>query len=233
MVKNRTYIGEYHYSDVIIPGGVPAIIPDDIFERAVARMESNKRTAAKNKAKERYILTTKLSCGNRKTMMVGDSGQKKNGNIYRYYKCAAAKRHECNKKTIRKDLIEDFVIAHTMYSITDEDSMQKIIKQILALQDEENTVIPALEAQLKDVKNGIDNLVKAIEAGVFTRSTKARLEELEAEEERLQASIRDEQVSHPKITENHIRCMFDKYRDMDMSIPANRERLIDRLVGSI
>ena len=27
--------------------------------------------------------------------------------------------------------------------------------------------------------------------------------------------------------------MFDKYRDMDMSIPANRERLIDRLVGSI
>ena len=215
MVKNRTYIGEYHYSDVIIPGGVPAIIPDDIFERAVARMESNKRTAAKNKAKERYILTTKLFCGNCKTMMVGDSGQKKNGNIYRYYKCAAAKRHECNKKTIRKDLIEDFVIAHTMYSITDEDSMQKIIKQILALQDEENTVIPALEA------------------GVFTRSTKARLEELEAEEERLQASIRDEQVSHPKITENHIRCMFDKYRDMDMSIPANRERLIDRLVGSI
>lgn len=132
-----------------------------------------------------------------------------------------------------KDLIEDFVIAHTMYSITDEDSMQKIIKQILALQDEENTVIPALEAQLKDVRHGIDNLVKAIEAGVFTRSTKARLEELEAEEERLQASIRDEQVSHPKITENYIRCMFDKYRDMDMSIPANRERLIDRLVGSI
>lgn len=72
-----------------------------------------------------------------------------------------------------------------------------------------------------------------MEAGVFTRSTKARLEELEAEEERLQASIRDEQVSHPKITEDHIRCMFDKYRDMDMSIPANRERLIDCLIGSI
>ena len=83
------------------------------------------------------------------------------------------------------------------------------------------------------MRSSINNLVKAIEAGVFTRSTKARLEELEAEEERLQASIRDEQVSHPKITEDHIRCMFDKYRDMDMSIPANRERLIDCLVGSI
>lgn len=124
-------------------------------------------------------------------MMVGDSGQKKNGNIYRYYKCAAAKRHECNKKTIRKDLIEDFVIAHTMYSITDEDSMQKIIGQVLALQNEENAVIPVLETQLKNVRSSIDNLVKAMEAGVFTRSTKARLEELEAEEERLQASIRD------------------------------------------
>ena len=41
--------------------------------------------------------------------------------------------------------------------------MQKIIKQILALQDEENTVIPALEAQLKDVENGIDNIVKRSE----------------------------------------------------------------------
>lgn len=125
------------------------------------------------------------------------------------------------------------MIAHTMYSITDEDSMQKIIGQVLALQNEENAVIPALETQLKNVRSSINNLVKAIEAGVFTRSTKARLEELEAEEERLQASIRDEQISHLKITENHIRCMFDKYRDMDTSIQANRERLIDCLVGSI
>lgn len=36
--------------------------------------------------------------------MVGESGQKKNGNIYRYYKCAAAKRKKnCDKKPVRKE----------------------------------------------------------------------------------------------------------------------------------
>ncbi len=233
MLCNRSYIGEYHFSDIIIPGGIPAIIPEDIFNRAVARMQSNKRVAAKNKAKEKYILTTKLFCGNCHTMMVGDSGNKKNGNVYRYYKCAAAKRHECHKKTIRKDLIEEFVIAQTMYSISDEDSLKKIIEQILLLQDEENTVIPALEAQLKEVRKGIDNLVRAVEMGVVTRSTQARLQELEAEEERLSESIHLEQMAKPRITEEHIRCMFDKYRNMDMSVPKNREYLIDHLVGSI
>lgn len=56
-----------------------------------------------------------------------------------------------------------------------------------------------------------------MEVGVFTRSTKAHPEELEAEEERLQVTIKNEQVIYPKSTEEHIRCMIDKYRDMDMS----------------
>ena len=38
--------------------------------------------------------------------MVGESGYK-NGVLHRYYKCASAKRHECKKKPIRKDVIED------------------------------------------------------------------------------------------------------------------------------
>ena len=33
-------------------------------------------------------------------MFVGDSANKPNGVIYRYYKCASAKRHECDRKTI-------------------------------------------------------------------------------------------------------------------------------------
>ena len=28
LLKNRKYIGEYRYQDVVIPGGVPAIVPE-------------------------------------------------------------------------------------------------------------------------------------------------------------------------------------------------------------
>ena len=58
-----------------------------------------------------------------------------------------------------------------------------IADKIVALLDEDNKVIPLLEAQLKEVRKSIDNVMKAIETGIITRSTKAKLEQLEAEEE--------------------------------------------------
>ena len=42
-------------------------------------------------------------------------------------------------------------------------------------------MIPALQSQLKHVRSGIQNMMNAIEMGVVTRNTKARLQELEAE----------------------------------------------------
>ena len=60
MFSNRIYIGEYHFADIVIPGGVPAIVPVELFDQVNKQMTKNKRTSAKNKAKERYILSTKL-----------------------------------------------------------------------------------------------------------------------------------------------------------------------------
>ena len=232
MINNRNYIGEYHYGNIIIPGGVPAIVPQDVFESAEKRLAANKRASARNKAKEKYILTTKLFCGECKTMLVGESGVKKNG-TYRYYKCASAKRHECKLKPIRKELIEDFVIRKAMESISDEETIDKIIEQILKLFDEENVVIPALERQLGEVRKSIDNMVKAIEMGVCTRSTKARLEELEAEEDKLKKDMERERVSQPNLTEEQLRFFLDRYKNLDVSVQKNREKIVDDLIGSI
>lgn len=33
MLHNRKYIGEYKYRDVVVPGGIPAIVPTDLFYR--------------------------------------------------------------------------------------------------------------------------------------------------------------------------------------------------------
>lgn len=33
MLANRKYIGEYRYQDIIIPDGVPAIVPEELFYR--------------------------------------------------------------------------------------------------------------------------------------------------------------------------------------------------------
>lgn len=52
VLTNRKYIGEYKYHDIVIPDGVPAIVPVDLFERVQSRMGKNKRTPAASKAEE-------------------------------------------------------------------------------------------------------------------------------------------------------------------------------------
>ena len=233
MLRNRNYIGEYRYKDVVTPGGVPAIVPEDIFNRAVALTERNKRAPARKKAREDYLLTTKLFCGNCFAMMVGESGQKSNGNIYRYYKCAGAKKHLCDKKTVRKEWIEEIALQLTMKLLLNDEDLQRIVARIMELQKAENTVIPVLERQLADVRTAIDNILKAIEMGVCTRSTKTRLEELEAEEERIQGNIFREQLDSKLVTEDQIWYIFDKFRKLDLSMPKQQQRLLDSFLQSI
>ena len=233
MLKNTNYIGVYHYRDITIPDGVPAIVPKDIFDKAASRLKSNKRFAAKNKAKERYILTTKLFCGECECMLTADSVNKKNGTVYRYYKCVSARRHKCDLKPIRKEPLEDFVVNKTVEKLSDKKILDKIIKAIMSVLDEENVVIPALEKQLRNVKRSKENVMKAIMEGIVTRTTKAKLEELEQEEDRLKDEIQMEKLNTPTITEEQIRFTINKFINRDMRIEKNREDLIDNLVGSI
>ena len=83
MFTNKSHMGVYHYNGIEIPGGAPAIVSAETFEVVQQRMAKNKRAAAKNKAKEKYILTTKLFCGKCHSMMVADSANKKDGSTYR------------------------------------------------------------------------------------------------------------------------------------------------------
>ena len=89
---NRKYIEEYRYKDVVIPDGVPGITPKDLFERVQMGVEKNRRTPARTKAEEEYLLTTKLFCGHCGRMMIGEGGKSHTGVIHRYYKCNGAKR---------------------------------------------------------------------------------------------------------------------------------------------
>ena len=230
---NRRYIGEYAYKEIVVPNAIPPIVSKDIFERVAIRMKQNKHATGKAKAPERYLLTTKLFCGTCQSMFVGDSANKLNGTIYRYYKCASAKRHECDRKAIRKDWIEDKVIEEISAWLNNDKLVSKMADDVMALLDEDNEMVLALEAQLKDVRDSIDNIMKAIEKGVVTRSTKSRLEELEAEEEKIILNIKLEEAKRPKITKEFIIFTLNKFRNLDLRFEKNKERLIDGLVKAI
>ena len=39
LLKNRKYIGEYSYRHIVTPNGIPAIVPQDLFDRVQQRLE--------------------------------------------------------------------------------------------------------------------------------------------------------------------------------------------------
>ena len=99
MLKNRRYIGELSFRDIVVPEAIPAIVPKDLFDRVQKRLDKNKRAPACSKADEEYLLTTKLFCGKCGALMFGESGTSATGRTYYYYKCANVKRRRgCNKR---------------------------------------------------------------------------------------------------------------------------------------
>ena len=234
LLKNRKYIGEYRYQDVVIEGGVPAIIPEDLFNRVQERMEKNRHAPAMAKAKEDYLLTTKLFCGKCERIMVGESGTSNTGAMHYYYKCGGAKRlKDCDKKAVRKDWIERVVVHLTMQRVMDEEKINRLIDAILVMQEQEDTTTPALRSQLAETESAISNLLKAIEQGIFTPSTKQRLDEMEARKEEILVNIQTAELQKPKLTREQMTAWFEQFRHGD---PANRDfqkRLIDTFVNAV
>ena len=234
MLKNRRYIGELKFRDVVVPNAIPPIIPLELFEDVQEKIAKNKKAPARRKAEDDYLLTTKLFCGYCGALMFGESGTSRTGEVHRYYKCATAKKHKgCKKKTVRKQWLEDLVVNQTMQLVKDDAAMESIIAKVMELQNKENTNIPLYEKQLRDAESGIQNMLNAIQAGILTSSTKERLEQLEETKRELEARIAEEKLAKPKVTEEFIRFWLLRFRKLDMSLKDQRQALVDTFINAI
>ena len=235
ILKNRKYIGEYRYGDVVVPDGMPVIIRKDIFERVSQRMEANKKAPAKAKADEEYLLTTKLFCGTCGRMMAGESGKSGTKGIkYRYYKCSGAKRGlGCHRKPLRKDWIERVAVLLTVRQVLTDETIDRIADAIVVMQEEEDTTIPAMERQLRECEKGIANMLNAIQAGILTSSTKERLEELERQRDALNASILTARMERPKYTKEEIVQWISRYKYGNINDKDYQKEIIDTFLNSI
>ena len=101
------------------------------------------------------------------------------------------------------------------------------------LQERENINLPLYEQQLRDVERNIENLLDAIQQGIFTKSTKGRLDELEAAKEDLEIRIANEKITKPKLTEDKIKHFLYRFRALDMSKEKHRQLLIDMFINRI
>lgn len=93
--------------------------------------------------------------------------------------CKCKNHKGCDKKTVRKDWIEDLVIKQVRKVLFDDALIENLADMVMKLQEQENTTLPLLHKQYAEIQRGIDNLLNAIQQGIITASTKQRLEDLE------------------------------------------------------
>lgn len=235
LLSNRKYLGEYRCADAVIPNAHPAIIDEDLFEQVQRRKAKNKKAPAHLKAVEtEYLLTGKLFCGHCGTPMSGESGKGRNGTVHHYYKCGNAKRNKgCKKKAIKKDMLEQAVVQLTVSKVLHPGSIRCLVGELLKYQEKEDTRTPALKAQLSDVEKRLRNLLEAIEQGIFTPTTKARMDELETQKESIENSIEQERARAKKLTRSQFEDWFAHFKNGDTDSIEFKREIIDLFVNSI
>ena len=187
IIKNRKYIGEYRYHDIVVEGGMPAIISKDTFNLAQAEMERRRTRKAPKSPKAEYLLAGRLFCGHCKGPMQGVSGTGKSGNKWYYYYCGNTRGENktCDKKQVSRDRLERAVVDFTVRYILQEEVLEELARKVHAAQERQNDTaseIAFYEKKLADNKKSIANVLRAIESGAATQTLPARLQELENEQ---------------------------------------------------
>ena len=231
ILHNRRYIGEFRYRDVIVPDGIPAIVPQDLFDRVQEKLAKNKKAPARHKAEDDYLLTTKLFCG----YCGGESGTSRTGKVHHYYKCVSVKkkRAECHKRPVKKGWIEDLVVNETMKMVMDDKAIEAIVSMLMDLQERDNVNVPLYEQQLREAETAISNLLNAIQQGILTRSTKERLEELENRRDELENRLACEKLAKPKVSAEFMTFWLHRFRKLDVRQQSHRKMLIDTFINAI
>lgn len=195
ILKNEKYTGVYHIGEETFNNVFPRIVPQPLFDIVAQRIEGNKY--GKRSRNTTFLLRQKAKCGYCGKSLMAESGTSHMGKKNYYYKCLGRKRGtKCKHEMLRKDVLEDAIVATTYKAINNSTTITKLASEILDLQNQkmkESSVLTLLIEEKKTIETAITNVMHAVESGVVTATTKKRLLELEARLEEIEEQILNEE----------------------------------------
>lgn len=239
ILKNEKYRGVYNSHGKHIEGGVPRIIDDELFYKVQEMLKINKRAPAKTWTRAEYLLSDKLFCGKCGAPMFGESGTSKTGAKHNYYICSNKKRFKkCDKKAVRQADIEDLVLSATRELLSNTELLDFIIDNAWAYyqeQDNNQEELLNLTRQLEQIDTAISNLIRAMEAGILTEETKARMNELTQQKAELKAAIADRELANSfHLQKEHIAFyLYDLRKNINDADREVQKRLIQTFVNAV
>ena len=215
MLKNEAYIGVYKYSDVRIPGGVPAIIDQETWDTCQHIMKSMHRTRG---PVADYILSGKCRCGLCGQNMIGCYATARNKSLLHYYACKGRRNTEnrCKQKYINKDKIENKIFDLLFDNILNGkylDQFAELVAESMKASAKESPV-RELEEEYSDIIRRIENINIAISEGIWTDSTKSMLKSLTERSKEIEKAIAYQTfVSQNIVSKDRIKFYLHKVAD--------------------
>ena len=114
-----------------------------------------------------------------------------------------------------------------------EATHERIADALLKMQEQEDTTIPAMQAQLKECEKAIENMLNAIQSGILTESTKGRLEQLEEQQRNLKVAIMQAEIKRPKYSRERIVNWISRFKGGNPNNRNYQRQIIDTFVNSV
>ena len=259
LLRNKKYIGIYTFGRVAggrargarnnhkqnddmieIPGGIPAIVSQELWDKVRARAEKDKHAPGTHKAKEVYYLTGTVICANCGSKMVGGTLMSK-GVRYSYYRCGNNNKMTCCKGTrIKKEWLEEAVLQYIDEQLFSPEMLPliaaEIKKRIDAMTAGHNVEKKLLEKQRTDAVRKIENLLDLAEGGQVDDIIRQRIAENKARI--ADAEMRIKQIANAAgsiLDESQVIAVLQSFAEKEKSpeqIRAIIETFVDRIVVS-
>lgn len=198
MLRNEKYAGVYKYGGQRVEGGMPSIVPPELFERVQRRLALRTR---KRRGTVEYLLSGKLFDidGNR---YQSSSGHGKSGRKYTYYRCPATGHIVPQEKL-------EHAVAEEVQAFLSSDHVAGIIadlvmeEQEVALSDDLDAM-DALRKRLADNEREQARMVDLAAKTGATDAVAAKLDELVAERQAVADELAELEKGTPVFDRDHV-----------------------------
>ena len=235
--------GEYDEDAVIrIPGGIPAIISEETFQRAQEKLMERQHKSARFSAKQDYLLSGKIICGDCLSPFAGNSRRPRPDHpLYVSYKCTRRNQREktCTNPEINRDKLERLVLEKLTTVLFNPDVIPDLVREyndhVVSKSGSARERLNALKSQIKDVERKINNAVNLmIETG--SAAFKDKLNELEQSKEKLLFELTEAEAALKQeiFSEEQICKLFHiAEQQLKNGTLANRRLVIDQYINKV
>ncbi len=225
ILNNERYTG--HFEMMGIELDVEPIISAETFAKSKELFSENN---GKGGAKVNYILSGKCKCAVCGGTITGTHGTSRHGNKYYYYQC----KNHCIKP-LSKEHYEQTILSSVTETMLTDETIEQIIDRIMEIQaaDIPQAEIKRISAQISDLQKRRNNLLTAIENGLFAPNLNDRIEELNKQEQILTDELNRLKLKKPTIPREYLKWWLNSFRAGDLTDETFCKKIINTFVAGI